>query len=244
MGEGVFVLSTYHHCRFIYLTWIHTIMNARMDPKLFTQNIWSRARRDTKIAFRSIYTWVAQVVSFPVAVAIALSLAPEQWSNTQTAWFTAAVAIAGAMIFAWSIYLMSLVLAPFRQRNEARSYSHQERERYESELESLRSQLDEREQRSTIRSQLASLIEQGEQLVRQCRNQTIDPPEKEADEWSSQVESYLASNLGDDYIATFRSHDGLPMGTTTLSSARHRQLESGLKTRLARLQQFLIELRR
>ena len=40
-------------------------------------------------------------------------------------------------------------------------------------------------------------------------------------------------------LGGFRNYAGLPMTTTTLSSLPHRDLQSGIRVRLARLEQFL-----
>jgi hypothetical protein len=64
---------------------------------------------------------------------------------------------------------------------------------------------------------------------------------KEAELWAEKTYKYLEANLGRDYAERFQSHEGLPIGVTTLSGMQA-TVESFLKTRLARLNQFLTEL--
>ena len=93
------------------------------------------------------------------------------------------------------------------------------------------------------RQRIGEFMLEGQGLVAACQDEKQEAPEGAADEWAAKTENYLAKELGLDYVASFRSGAGLPMGLTVLGSPAHRNLESGLKVRLARLQQLLEELR-
>lgn len=93
------------------------------------------------------------------------------------------------------------------------------------------------------RQRLGEFLHEGQALLRQCSNEQEPAPQQEADSWARRVEAYLEKHLGGDYIASFRDGAGLPMGVTAIMSVAHRNLEGGIKIRLARLQQFLEELR-
>jgi hypothetical protein len=111
------------------------------------------------------------------------------------------------------------------------------------ERDELKRRVDTTGKKAETRARLAELWSEGDQLARQCRNEREPPPNDEADDWARRAEEYLAAELGADYVATFRSADGLPMGFTTIQSMEHSRLDSGIRMRLARLQQFLDQLR-
>ena len=96
--------------------------------------------------------------------------------------------------------------------------------------------------RQAIRIALGEFLEEGRALDEKCHNQKEPAPEEEANDWSDRAEAIFGENLDDSYVARFRNHEGLPSGYTTLTSAPHRNLSSGIRTRLARLEQFLAEL--
>jgi hypothetical protein len=95
-----------------------------------------------------------------------------------------------------------------------------------------------------VRENLGRLLLEGRQLAGQCSNEKEPAPEAVANEWATETEAYLTKHLGSDYVASFRSAAGLPLGVTSIASQPHRDLEAGLKVRLARLQQFMEQLRR
>lgn len=96
-----------------------------------------------------------------------------------------------------------------------------------------------------IRNKLAAYALSGQSLINHIhesmRAKDDQPPWDELNEWDGEVIDYLQANLGDDYAVRFGSHAGLPTGTTTLwppfSGA-----ESQIKTRVARLNEFMKEL--
>ena len=105
----------------------------------------------------------------------------------------------------------------------------------------LRTQLDEKRKRKEIRDTLGQLLEEGQQIKNKCFEKNIEPPTAEAEKWAEKVVMYLNCHLGSDYVQRFHSHEGLPIGVTTLSGIPA-TIESYIKTRLARLNQFLAEL--
>lgn len=94
------------------------------------------------------------------------------------------------------------------------------------------------------RKQLGLFLIEGQQLHTQCHDEKQPPPIEETNDWLQRVHDYLADHLGDDYVATFHNEAGLPSGYTTISSMEHSGVAGAIKFRLARLQQFLDELRR
>ena len=97
--------------------------------------------------------------------------------------------------------------------------------------------------RREIREILGEFIKGGEQIKRRCYNEKQKAPEEESLNWARGVAKYLTARLGSDYEASFYNSDGLPLGVSTIQSAEHRRIESFIRCRIARLQQFLAELR-
>ena len=91
-----------------------------MDEHRLSQSAAARARDDAIRAVRTVRFWGAQVILLAVAGPIAGLLAPNAWSNGETAWFAAGVAITAALVVAGFTYVGCLVAAPYRQRDEAR----------------------------------------------------------------------------------------------------------------------------
>ncbi len=98
--------------------------------------------------------------------------------------------------------------------------------------------------RSKTRTQLGLFLIEGQQLHNRCHDEKMPPPIEETQDWLERAHAYLADHLGDDYVATFHNAAGLPAGFTTIMSMEHSDVANGIKFRLARLQQFLDELRR
>lgn len=99
-------------------------------------------------------------------------------------------------------------------------------------------------QRGKRREKLGEFLFEGQGLEQQCADETKPPPKEEAQDWLERTDAYLAKNLGSDYVASFHNAAGLPTGFTTILSMEHSDIASGIRFRLARLQQFLEELRR
>jgi len=96
--------------------------------------------------------------------------------------------------------------------------------------------------RRAIRVKMAELVHQGRALKRRCANESQPPPTDEANAWAVRTEAFLRANLDESYVARFRNWHGIYIGPTSIQSAPHRSLSTGLYVRLARLNQFLEEL--
>lgn len=92
------------------------------------------------------------------------------------------------------------------------------------------------------KERLADLLLVGQDLLRRVADQNQPAPTAEADKWASDTEGFLLETLGSPYVVRFRDASGLPFGLTSLQSEEHRKLQGGIRTRTARLQQFLSEL--
>ena len=94
-----------------------------------------------------------------------------------------------------------------------------------------------------IRDNLGRGIGRGEVLSAQCRNRTysLTPLNGLAEGWAREVEKFLDVYLGGSYVERFRSEAGLNTGFTVISSREYRGLERGIRSRVARLHEFLRE---
>ena len=92
---------------------------------------------------------------------------------------------------------------------------------------------------------LGEFLAEGTSLLHSLRDEAAPAPTREGNEWLERLCTYLEKtpSLGPAYVARLNNSSGLPMGTTQIVSAEHRVLESGLKSRLARLHEFLREIR-
>ena len=94
-----------------------------------------------------------------------------------------------------------------------------------------------------IRETLGGYLGEGEEIKNECHNESIPAPEEKAAAWAEKVAKYLEINLGKDYRNAFYNSDGLNAGFTTISSRDHSRIQVFMRCRLARIQQFLAELR-
>ncbi|MEK7281221.1 MAG: hypothetical protein AAB037_02565, partial [Chloroflexota bacterium] len=113
----------------------------------------------------------------------------------------------------------------------------------DAEIERLRSLLDDRKRKRGIRERLGGFLEEGRLLAARCADESKAAPTAEAQEWAERAEEFLRKNLGEGYVARFRSAAGLPLTATSITKAEHRNLWSGIYTRNARLAEFIAELR-
>lgn len=104
--------------------------------------------------------------------------------------------------------------------------------------------LNDRARRKVVSEALGAFMLRGREIQRSCGNESVPPPQAEADKWTGEVEKYLEANLGASFVARFRNFSGLPMSATSIASVPHRNLWSGITTRMARLEQFIQELSR
>ena len=95
--------------------------------------------------------------------------------------------------------------------------------------------------RQIIRTTLVNFLQEGQNIKSKCFEKNSEAPVEEANLWGEKVYNYLEANLGTAYAERFQSHEGLPIGITTLSGVQA-NVESYVKSRLARFNQFLAEL--
>ncbi len=76
-----------------------------------------------------------------------------------------------------------------------------------------------------------------------CANEKESPPEKEIEDLAKRLDSYLRSNLGDEYIPRMNSSAGLPMAATSIMSVKHGDCWGQLNRWMARLDQFITDFR-
>jgi hypothetical protein len=120
------------------------------------------------------------------------------------------------------------------------------------QVRELKVQLAARVNTRVILDTLGRFIGEGQELISliyesqkpKLENQPDPPPipENEANEWANRVETFLQEHFGEGYVHRFRSHAGLPLGSTRLFGGLPVRLESGIKTRIARLEQFSQEI--
>jgi len=130
-----------------------------------------------------------------------------------------------------TLLLIGLIVAPFVAFHKLRL-----------QRDELKSQLDDKSRRQSIKDALSEFMNEGLQLRRQCADENKPPPNDEANDWATRVEAYLANHRGESYVSRFRSDAGLPMTATSISSMPHRNLWGGIHTRLSRLEQFIAEI--
>ncbi len=97
------------------------------------------------------------------------------------------------------------------------------------------------EKHRKTRQDLGGFLSEGMQIKNKCYDKDTEAPVEEADQWSEKIFRYLDATLGNDYAQRFKSHEGLPVGITTLSGKQAR-VGAYISSRLARLNQFLAEL--
>jgi hypothetical protein len=96
--------------------------------------------------------------------------------------------------------------------------------------------------RTATRERLGAFLAQGQQLMVQCSDEKGPDPTAAADQWALEAEAYLIQNLGESYVARFRSGAGLPMASTVIFDINRNRLWSGIRVRVARLEQFSAEI--
>lgn len=95
-----------------------------------------------------------------------------------------------------------------------------------------------------IRIKLAAYTQAGQRVISLCHAAAkvrAQAPMDAATEWSQTVYGYLEEKLGPDYAVRFDSPAGLPTGFTFLSGP-YSDIEGHVKSRLARLGEFMMEL--
>jgi hypothetical protein len=100
----------------------------------------------------------------------------------------------------------------------------------------------EKEKRLRIRESLGEFLIEGHQILNLCHQENSPAPSAQVNSWDERVKSFLSENLDKSYIARFHDWSDLPIAATTIVSSEHRDLWSGMRVRLARLQQFIARL--
>jgi hypothetical protein len=95
-----------------------------------------------------------------------------------------------------------------------------------------------KEKIQSTKNALAAFLEEGGAVVQRCAK-------TEAQDWLNRLLAHLAAadGLGPSYVARLNSHQGIPIGMTSIQSKVHRNISSNVGYRLARLHEFLAELR-
>lgn len=92
-----------------------------------------------------------------------------------------------------------------------------------------------------IREQLGIFILQGKVIQNKCHDESKPAPNEEAGDWVERIQKYLADHLELSYVARFNNHAGVPMGAVDIASNEHRNLWGGIRFRLHRLDEFIVE---
>jgi len=91
-----------------------------MKPYPLSQSTLGRALRDTGYALHTKRFWAAELIALALSSALAVTVAPSSWTDSTTAWFSAGIALSTAGVLVLVILMGSSIVAPYRQRNEAR----------------------------------------------------------------------------------------------------------------------------
>lgn len=185
-----------------------------------------------------------------------LSQSSDDPSKTWTdIWITVLAALVSWAIVIITVLVRNLILAPYRMEQELRiSYeralleSNQRNEELQKEIGSLHSAEYTQERRRGVQDRLARYLETGHQLFNlvheRSRNLQSPVPDNEAEAWAREIEEFLKTEgmLGDVFIARFRNFAGLPTRITLLSPP-YSKIEGYVVRRMARLDEFIKELR-
>lgn len=101
----------------------------------------------------------------------------------------------GALAGVGIIFFISVIVAPYRQRNEARNYAI-----------SLLSQEKDLSKELTPLQKIRSFISEGHSLQKQCVLRDVEPPRLLVENWGLRVQSYLTYDYGADRANMWRTH--------------------------------------
>ena len=93
--------------------------DAGMPARPMAEGSWGRARADTKAALHFWGFWLIEVTLVPVVGAIAGIFLPESTSDDVRALVGAAAAAGTALALIGAVFLVSLIIAPCRERDES-----------------------------------------------------------------------------------------------------------------------------
>lgn len=106
-------------------------------------------------------------------------------------------------------------------------------------LHAIKDSVDQKQKKLNIRLGVSALLEEGRLLMIRCGDESQPPPEEEANQWATKAELYLQQNLDDSFVGRFRSSADLPMTANSIQSVPHRNLWAGIRSRNAKLEQFI-----
>ena len=200
-----------------------------------TESIVRRARSDSLRAFHSFKFWIVELLASAAAVVVAALVVPSRWGMMWQLSISAAAMVVAPLAVLGFVFAASLVVAPVRQRDEARAAfvrmqevaatSANYRLRRESQLQNL----------GSIAKECETLLE------RSHGTRTKDPKfEDDCNDWRARALEWVESELSVGKAARFeRDASGpAPSGTFTdfLPQARR------LSARLDMLKTFLKEI--
>jgi hypothetical protein len=99
----------------------------------------------------------------------------------------------------------------------------------------------------TIREQLGIFIAEGANLLTLAATSSVPLPIDQVNEWTANIENFLAAHIGDSYVVRFRDSMGMPPGIIPESLIRsgpsdgHPILWRWLYSRMMKLDQFIKE---
>ena len=96
--------------------------------------------------------------------------------------------------------------------------------------------------RKRIKRSLVVFIKNGNTIRARCNNSQQLPSEKEVLAWAEEASAFLKKKLGDDYTERFYNNDDLPVYYADVHHAETIKIQSFMRARIIRLQQFLTEL--
>jgi hypothetical protein len=102
-----------------------------------------------------------------------------------------------------------------------------------------------RENRKNVRMALSAFLMDGQTLMSRCDDQTVPPPNDDANAWQQETETFLLNSLDESYIVRFRDGSGIMPAVRVqreLPSLPHVNLWSKLYKRVVRLHEFITEL--
>jgi hypothetical protein len=110
-------------------------------------------------------------------------------------------------------------------------------------ISQLNLKLDDREKRMMICRVLGQFIESGQEILVSCTYIGKPVPREVTDRWEQQVHKFIKDNLDPIYFSRFRNWSDIPKEEFGFPSQPHEELWQGMRARLARLHQYINELR-
>lgn len=125
-------------------------------PYSSSQSTLSRAWADTRSSFHKIlFFWVVEVIAAGSGIFIGTIVTPEDAGRIISATYPAIGGLIGILAGFSIIFIINLILAPYRQRNEARK-----------RLIELESESEDKKQRAQLRQDIGVLITEGTEVLK------------------------------------------------------------------------------